>query len=169
MSLCECGCGQDAGVYAQNHLDKGQIKDQPKRFINHHNGKVSERSHSAYCENGHLRSPENSYPSWEKEGKLRCRKCTEERVKDKVEEGTHYSVREETAEARKHTQKYVDLKCRYGLTREKYDAILRQQRGLCAICSVELDSSQPNLIPAVDHVHFEGEPRYSDKQVRGLL
>lgn len=36
MALCECGCGQDAGVYSRTDPRKGMVKGEPKRFRNHH-------------------------------------------------------------------------------------------------------------------------------------
>ena len=169
MSLCECGCGQDDGVYRQTNREKGRIKGQPKRFIDHHNTRRIEFATSLCCENGHLRTPKNSYPSWVKEGKLRCRICTEKRVKKQRKDGTHYTVREETLETRKKSQKFIGIKCRYGLTREQYEELLEKQKGRCAICTILMDSSQSNLIPTVDHVHLENELRNSHKKVRGLL
>ena len=38
MKLCECGCGQDAGVYKQSHPERGEVKGTPKKFIVGHNG-----------------------------------------------------------------------------------------------------------------------------------
>jgi hypothetical protein len=169
MALCECGCGNDAGIYRQTNRQKGRIKGQPKRFIDHHNNRRIEHATSLLCEKGHLRTPENSYPSWVREGKLRCRICTEERTKRQREAGTHYSVREDTEEIRRKGQKFIDMKMRYGLTREQYEIILGRQKGRCAICSVVMDSSHPNLVPSIDHVHIDNEPKYSVKQIRGLL
>jgi hypothetical protein len=37
MSLCECGCGGDAGVYAWSHPERGALKGAPRRFIHGHN------------------------------------------------------------------------------------------------------------------------------------
>lgn len=37
MALCQCGCGQDAGVYALASRKRGWIKGQPKRYrVGHH-------------------------------------------------------------------------------------------------------------------------------------
>lgn len=41
MGLCECSCGEDAGVYATTA--KGHRKGEPKRFVNGHNGRVGGR------------------------------------------------------------------------------------------------------------------------------
>lgn len=50
------------------------------------------------------------------------------------------------------------LKCRYGLSEDQYEAMLRQQNGVCAVC---LRPPKARRL-AVDHDHYTG-------LVRGLL
>lgn len=66
-----------------------------------------------------------------------------------------------TAEQRSVMYRRHDLKRKYGVTPEWYDAQLEKQEGKCAICSrTEVDKKGRKL--AVDHNHETG-------QVRGLL
>ena len=37
--LCQCGCGQKTNIAKWTCTEKGWIKGEPKRFINHHNSK----------------------------------------------------------------------------------------------------------------------------------
>ena len=37
MNTCKCGCGEDAGVYAQTDCRRGDIKGMPRKFIRGHN------------------------------------------------------------------------------------------------------------------------------------
>ena len=59
-----------------------------------------------------------------------------------------------------------DLKRKYGITTERYEEMLSQQNGLCAICNKpesKIDTQNGNFIAlAVDHCH-------TTKKVRGLL
>ena len=48
--LCECGCGEDAGVYSAN--SNGKRKGEPKSFINGH----FPRKHITHCKRGHKRT-----------------------------------------------------------------------------------------------------------------
>ena len=36
QNTCACGCGEDPGVYAQSHSQRGQVKGEPKRWIRGH-------------------------------------------------------------------------------------------------------------------------------------
>ena len=51
------------------------------------------------------------------------------------------------------------LKCKYGVSLEAYDAMLKSQDGSCAICGGQNQMDKPL---AVDHCHKTGK-------VRGLL
>ncbi len=55
--------------------------------------------------------------------------------------------------------KYRKLKSRYGLSRTRYEAILRAQDNRCAICFAELDEGKQTH---VDHDHHT-------KEIRGIL
>lgn len=37
MSICKCGCGKDAGAYAQSHPERGVVKGTPRNYILGHN------------------------------------------------------------------------------------------------------------------------------------
>lgn len=113
-------------------------------------------SSTTHCNRGHFRTPENTWPGG------RCKDCS------KVRRAEGRDTWRYTAEGRL-SQKFVGMKCRYGLTQEQYIKMLEDQNGCCACCSVRLDSSCKNLIPHVDHVHEEGEKKFSKKFVRGLL
>jgi len=52
MSLCECGCGQDAGVYKSSFLTAGIVQGTPKTYIKGHHRRGIR---SAMCKNGHVR------------------------------------------------------------------------------------------------------------------
>lgn len=49
MALCECGCGQDAGVYA--NWSKGHKPGDPKRFIKGHQYDAARVDYDKTCEN----------------------------------------------------------------------------------------------------------------------
>lgn len=42
-SLCQCGCGQQAGVYATSNSHAGIVAGRPKRFIHGHHSRMQER------------------------------------------------------------------------------------------------------------------------------
>lgn len=52
---CQCGCGQQTGVYARNHYPKGHVAGQPKRFVQGHTSVASQH--------GMTGTPE--YKSWQ--------------------------------------------------------------------------------------------------------
>ncbi len=56
--------------------------------------------------------------------------------------------------------RFYNVQSWYGVTRDQYDRMLKDQGGLCAICSVDLDTLKRR--PSVDHDHSTGK-------VRGLL
>ena len=53
--LCECGCGQDAGVYPRTHASDGAIKGKPRRFLPRHHAKKS------HCIRGHALTSDSTY------------------------------------------------------------------------------------------------------------
>jgi|DEB19_MinimDraft_3_1074340.scaffolds.fasta_scaffold03501_5 hypothetical protein len=63
-------------------------------------------------------------------------------------------------------QRWKQMKHRYGLTRQQWEAMVATQDGKCAVCSVELhvepikrnDSRPPNQA-VVDHCHATGKVR----------
>ncbi len=73
-------------------------------------------------------------------------------------EYAHRSARHLAPEAKKKRHAYL-LRTRYGLSSEEYEALLRAQEGLCALCK-QCESRDRRL--SVDHDHENGK-------VRGLL
>jgi hypothetical protein len=98
-----------------------------------------------HCKNGHARTPENLY------GKRTCKPCALARNSD------YY---------RKHKISYHKLswgrniRLKYGITVDQYNAFFLKQNGQCAICGVH--QAELNQKLSVDHNH-------ATKKVRGLL
>ena len=111
---------------------------------------------TTHCNRGHLRTTENTWPGG------RCKECSKVRRAEGRDTWRY-------TEAGRLSQKFVGMKCRYGLTQEQYVKMLEEQHNRCACCAVVLDSSCKNLIPHIDHEHEEGEKKFSKKRVRGLL
>jgi len=64
------------------------------------------------------------------------------------------------------SQKQIDLKRRFGISLEDYEAMLEKQNGVCAVCGnpetvIDSRTNEPRSL-AVDHCH-------TTKKVRGLL
>jgi hypothetical protein len=47
MSLCECGCGQEAPVASRTSAAKGWVKGEPLRFVHGHSTRGKKRPDSA--------------------------------------------------------------------------------------------------------------------------
>lgn len=62
----------------------------------------------------------------------------------------------------KDIQDNYHLKSRYGINRNEVNAWYMIQKGKCMICETEIDSSNKNKKPHIDHCH-------STNTVRGLL
>lgn len=60
-------------------------------------------------------------------------------------------------------RRFSQLKSYYGLSRERFDGMLAEQDGKCAMCSKVFDWSSKETTPHVDHIHDE------TKRIRGLL
>ena len=58
-------------------------------------------------------------------------------------------------------QRHVDYRRLYAFSIEEYDAMLKAQNGLCAICKSE--------VPGGRNVHFQVDHDHSTGKVRGLL
>lgn len=76
MGLCECGCGEDAGVYAQTDHRRSDVKGMPRKFVPGHNARgrnVSEETRELLRKNHSLLSIRPSKPLeesfWEKVNK----------------------------------------------------------------------------------------------------
>ena len=190
MSLCECGCGQDAGVYPiYTYVAGKNVSGQPKRFVKGHNNRRPISALGGPCEcgcgeitgiythterekgqikgqprkviQGHGRKYKHSSAC--PRGHLRTKENTvPSNGKCKICAQLLLKEKREN-EMGKAALKNSELKCHYGITLLQYEALLSGQNGECAICHEKLDSSKKSLVPHVDHVHNE------TKQVRGLL
>lgn len=120
---------------------------------------------------------ENLFSYQNKEKGIRvsaCKKCLQEsqkknrvenieevREQDKKQYQKHKEKRVKAA--REYRKKYPDrtretnLKCRYGLTVEKYNEMLKEQNSRCAICGKPREKHSRNF--AVDHNHTTGKVR----------
>lgn len=65
-------------------------------------------------------------------------------------------------ERAKESAHFRNIKKRYGITKEEYNKMLKQQNYKCAICGAETANRNVNYSFCVDHNHTTGE-------VRGLL
>lgn len=79
-------------------------------------------------------------PSVVKKGFGRCRNC--ENVRRRLPGGRKYCKSLNSQYCRKYK-----LRVKYGITEEIFEASLREQRGLCAICE------EPMVSPFIDHDH----------------
>lgn len=121
--LCECGCGQDAGVYKRTHKSSGHIEGEPKRFVQGHNS--NRGKHITVCKRGHPRV----------EGELKCRVCRAEACRNW---------------SRNNPDKLraLSLKFKFKLTPEIFDGKLSKQNNRCALCESLFSTENP---PCVDH------------------
>ena len=63
MSLCKCGCGEDAGVWPRTHTNRGEIRGNPRRYIHGHTARTASVTHGM--------SQGKEYQSWQ-HAKNRC-------------------------------------------------------------------------------------------------
>lgn len=90
----------------------------------------------------------------------RCRSCETAALRD-------YTKRE--PDKWRETQRRKDLKLKYGITPERYDEILIEQAGVCAICGTENPGAKRRYF-CVDHDHdCCPETPSCGRCVRGLL
>lgn len=82
---------------------------------------------------------------------------TEKQKKDRREAQRRW--RERNLETAKQRNRDAEYRRKYGINLEQYDAMLKAQQGVCAICDTSCDTGM-NL--AVDHCHVTNK-------VRGLL
>jgi hypothetical protein len=78
--------------------------------------------------------------------------CTEKRKKDWIENKTKIAK----------SNRYSDVKNRYGLSKDDYEDLIKKQDGKCAICNSSRGTKYKWRALAIDHDHATG-------QVRGLL
>jgi hypothetical protein len=123
MALCECGCGQDAGVYAKTKRTKGYIQGQPKRFIHGHASKLARSK--KICVNGHPRTVNNVAPS-----NRGCKECAKEH-NSKNNKLRKYNLTEE---------RYKSM-------------LVEQQNKCAICKVLFSDDPNTGLYPCIDHVH----------------
>ncbi len=83
----------------------------------------------------------------------RCKKCDNE---------ARLKYKEKNYESHLLSQRRRNYKCKYGITIEDYDNMLKEQGGCCAICGSSDSKCHGRMNFAVDHCHETGK-------VRGLL
>lgn len=93
-------------------------------------------------------------PSPDREKARRARRAWKLRNPDKV--------RAQKREYHHRSGKHAVRTRKYGLTREEFDALMKQQKSRCAICRRPFEETGKTLVPCVDHDHDRGH-------VRGLL
>ena len=174
MSLCACGCGQDAGIWGRHYVGGKNMEGQPKEFL----GKHSMRKKT--CIRGHLLLPENRYPSGP------CKLCGRVRDEERRTEVIARIVTNQKKNPEKHAKEVRDwaksqagrisvratkAKQLYGLSPEQYDDILLGQEGKCEVCRVEMTAeSHKKTSVAVDHDHACCPGNKScGKCIRGML
>jgi hypothetical protein len=151
----QCKCGSTR-TYQHSHLKRA------KRC-----GAKGCRQHgplpSNKCKRGHERTPENTYTY---RGIKTCRECKRISTKlyqDRYPERYRESCRKAGLKwwkkqlsknpAYRHN---THLKENYGISREDYDRMFSEQKGLCAICKNPPDGDKPLN---VDHCHSTGKVR----------
>lgn len=138
--LCECGCGQDAGVYKRDCV--GGKAGQPKRVCNGHQALLGRAARTllyqqrTQCTNGHALEVVGG----------KCKVCS-------------YAKVLEWNKANPLRVKAMKRKSRYGITEEEYQGMLSAQDNKCKTCRREFGTDFP---PEVDHCH-------KTQMVRALL
>jgi len=149
MALCQCGCGQDAGLYKDT--SKGTIKGQPKKFLSKlHQGRLwsMRAKQKTHCSFGH------AFAEVGRNKHGGCKKCAYER--ERVWTVAHPGE----------TRRYK-ITSKFGITIEQKREISVKQGGKCAICK---RSFGEGLRPSIDHDHACCAGVTScGKCVRGLL
>ena len=140
--LCECSCGQDAGVYKRTHKSSGHVKGEPKKFLQGHSSRIGK--HITVCKRGHPRI----------EGELKCRVCRALACKNWGKNNPD-------------KLRALSLKFKFKITPEEFDDKLAKQNNRCSLCD---DLFCPENPPCMDHNHAccSGD-RSCGKCVRGLL
>jgi hypothetical protein len=142
MSLCECGCEKDAGVY--KNYGKGMIKGQSKHFIKGHRS----RPRKTRCIRGHDLTLPNSQKGHT------CRLCIREQKhtpEGKERARIWASSPKGHAGARKSRLKSK------GWTPEMFKQTLLEQGNVCALCRKPFTEGDP---AHADHKHVNPpEPR----------
>lgn len=149
MSLCKCGCGLEAGIWAVSDYKRGRLKGSEKQYVRGHQPRhvKNMRLQRTHCRHGHL-LPEV--------GLLECPRC-HAMAEQRRRSG---SIDRTRAYSRKMAQKYA-LRS-FGMTAEDYEVMAAKQAGRCAICFHFPPIINGSARLHVDHDHVTGA-------VRGLL
>lgn len=135
MSLCACGCGQDAGVSI--NTGGGYVEGEPRVYVWGHSTKGRRSTH---CKCGLPRTPENTMKSGY------CKICARKGSE-------RWRERNPTGSRGNH------LLSRYGITKEQFETQLEKQENKCLICMVVMDYSSRATTPNLDHDHVTGKFR----------
>jgi hypothetical protein len=188
--LCECGCGEDAGVYAPNTWRKRKgrrinLSGKPKKWVFGHWRKAK------YCLRGHKRTPESTFPSgscrlcklilaaeWRakelcgqcgkrrRKGKATCMKCWQTQLRYK---GIHHEeILKTQAKKRRKYRKLIRIQHKKWRDALKLE-VIQIYGGKCACkgCTV----THPDFL-TVDHKNNDGakhrKQMRSGKKVKSL-
>jgi hypothetical protein len=153
MSLCACGCGQDAGVYVEN--------GKSKRFIHGHNRKAAKKEQ---CVKGHPNVPGSRYANGN------CKQCQRDRLRNPEVATKNNAYRALWRTAHPENVRNAHYKQKYGLTCEAVNDFLIKQNNQCAICPLVFSYASRETTPCVDHDHSCCPGQKScGKCVRGLV
>ena len=179
MSLCECGCGQDAGVWTYTNNSLGIVKGQPKRFLGHHfkikhklvdTLKMSTKLCGCGCGqdagrrtgNGDYAQkglPRNFVPGHHKYDRIRvCCKGHDLTNRDNLTKAGYCRICANAAQKRwgernPEAGRGKHFQKRYGVSKEQFDEQCIKQGNRCAICSVLFDYAVRENTPTLDHAH----------------
>jgi len=173
MSLCECGCGQDAGVYKYSDKTFGAVKGQPKKFVIGHRKNKREVLPTNLCACGCGRdagrysgdggSSKEGAPKRFLKGhhknpvRTQCRKGHPQIPENRLSSGYCKLCSRIASAAYKERHPEVvkggHFKARYGVSREQFEDKRAAQENRCAICSVEFDYITRDTTPTLDHAH----------------
>jgi hypothetical protein len=93
-----------------------------------------------------------------------CKECSNERNKEWINNNKekYYEKKKENYHKNKDKIRWYSVKSKYGITREDYEQMLKNQNGKCAICDTEEAKHWETNNLLIDHCHKSGK-------VRGLL
>lgn len=162
---CWCGCGNKTDTWQATDRKRGRIKGEHKRYIYNHHRRASLDSIDIVARQKLCPSC-NQTKVFEAFGKnvnkiggvdYECRECKRQRA----------LIRESSPDAKLNAY-FRFAKREYGVTRQEYEQMERQQKGCCAICGVDpkaafKDREAGHQKLHIDHWHDE------TKEARGLL
>ena len=125
--ICQCGCGEEAGVYTQTHGSRGVVKGEARRFKHGHR-------RTPVCKHGHPRVPDNITECGH------CRTCGN--LRGKVDKAKHPA-----------REKHIWLRYKYGIGLPEWEEKRLKQDNKCVLCGVEFSYETKSTTPCVDHNH----------------